>query len=147
MTVERPDLCARCGECCRTRPGAEEPERFLSAPDPVAATARALTSGDWVVVRHLGVRYLRPATVAERATGRVHVGAETSPCVFLDETGCRLPLAGRPRMCRDLEPWANGDCQATWDLPQAAQAWAPWARLVDDALGSISRSTAPPEGP
>jgi hypothetical protein len=137
MTGERPDLCARCGECCRTRPGAEEPERFLAQPDPAGALARALASGDWVLARHLGTRYPRPATLDERATGTVHAGAEHSPCVFLEATGCRLPFTDRPRMCRDLEPWANGDCQATWDLPQAALAWGPWQPLIDDALRRV----------
>ena len=133
MTNERPDLCAACGECCRTRPGAEEPARFLAAPDPAGALARALRSGDWVLARLAGIGYPRPATVAERATGTVHRGAEASPCVFLGESGCRLPFADRPRMCRELEPWANGDCQAGWDLPEATRAWAPCQGLVDDA--------------
>ena len=134
MTNERPAICAACGECCRTRPGAEEPARFLAAPDPIAALARALASGDWVLARHVGVRYPRPATLAERATGRVHEGAESAPCVLLGEAGCRLPFAERPRMCRELEPWANGDCRAGWDLPDAALAWAPWQGLVEAAL-------------
>lgn len=133
MTNERPPICAACGECCRTRPGAEEPARFLGEPDPAAALARALSSGDWVLARLAGIRYPRPATVAERETGTVHGGAEVSPCVFLGEAGCRMQFADRPRMCRELEPWANGDCQAGWDLPQAAQAWSPCQGLVDDA--------------
>jgi Fe-S-cluster containining protein len=140
VTGERPDLCARCGECCRTRPGAEDPERFLADADPAAALARALATGDWVLARHLGVAYPRPATLDERAGGTVHTGAETSPCVFLEARGCRLSFAGRPRMCRDLEPWANGDCQATWDLPDAAEAWAPWQGLVHQALRRLPGS-------
>lgn len=134
MTNERPGLCAACGDCCRTRPGAEDPARFLSAPDPVAALAEALASRDWVLCRLAGVGYLRPATVEERASGRVHPGAETSPCVFLGESGCRLAFEDRPRTCRELEPWANGDCQARWDLPQAVHAWASCQPLVDEVL-------------
>jgi Fe-S-cluster containining protein len=134
VTNERPAICAACGDCCRTRPGAEEPGRFLAAPDPAATLARALSSGDWVLARLAGIRYPRPATVMERATGSVHEGAEASPCVFLDEAGCRLPFADRPRMCRELEPWANGDCQAAWDLPQVVLAWAPCQGLVVDAV-------------
>jgi Fe-S-cluster containining protein len=143
VTNERPGICAGCGECCRTRPGAEAPERFLAEADPAAALARAFRSGDWVLARHLGVRYPRPATVDERVTGTVHAGAERSACVFLGTTGCTLPFAARPRMCRDLEPWANGDCQATWDLPQAAEAWIPWQGLVDEAL--CRKDVPPPE--
>ncbi len=127
---ERPALCAACGDCCRTRPGLEDPARFLAAPDPAAEVARALASGDWVLARVAGVRCLRPATVVERVTGRVHEGAETAPCVFLGEPGCRLPFADRPRMCRELEPWANGDCRPLWDLPDAARAWAPWQSIL-----------------
>ena len=139
MTNERPDLCAACGDCCRTRPGAEDPGRFLSAPDPSAALARALSSGDWVLASLAGVRYPRPATVVERATGAVHRGAEPACCVFLGAAGCRLPFGDRPRMCRELEPWANGDCQAGWDLPQAVQEWAACQGLVDDATRKPSR--------
>ncbi|MEI7703515.1 MAG: hypothetical protein WCK73_02845 [Deltaproteobacteria bacterium] len=134
MTNERPSLCASCGECCRTRPGLEEPARFLAAPDPAAALAAALGSGDWVLTRIAGVRCPRPATVDERASGRVHEGAENSPCVFLGEAGCRLPFDGRPRMCRELEPWAYGDCQVEWDLADASRAWAPLQGLLDAAL-------------
>jgi hypothetical protein len=133
VTNERPHLCAACGDCCRTRPGAEDPGRFLSASDPSAVLARALSSGDWVLASLAGVRYARPATVVERATGEVHRGAERACCVFLGAAGCRLPFGDRPRMCRELEPWANGDCQAGWDLPQAVQAWAACQALVDDA--------------
>lgn len=159
MTGERPDICAACGECCRTRPGVEAPERFLADADPAAALSRALASRDWVLARHVGVawsdgvpppdaerwrviRYPRPATTSERATGSVHTGAENAPCVFLEATGCRLPFAGRPRMCRELEPWANGDCRETWDLPHAARDWAPWQGLIDEALRQLSGSLA-----
>lgn len=134
MTNERPGLCASCGDCCRTRPGVEDPARFLSEPDPAAALAEALASRDWVLCRLAGVGHVRPATVEERATGRVHTGAEASPCVFLGESGCRLAFADRPRMCRELEPWANGDCQARWDLPEATRAWGACQGLVHDAL-------------
>ena len=155
MTNERPDLCSTCGECCRTRPGAEAPDRFLGAADPAGALAGALASGDWVVARHAGmaweggepppgadrwrtIRYPRPATVRERGTLVADAGADASPCVYLDPGGCRLPFEGRPRMCRELEPWANGECVAAWDLPQAARAWGPWQGLIDDALRRIS---------
>jgi hypothetical protein len=156
VTNERPDLCARCGgSCCRTRPGVEAPERFLAAPDPAAALAEALASGDWVLARQVGaawvdgvpppdeerwrvVRVPRPATRAERAAGAVAPGPDPSPCVFLGEAGCRLPFADRPRMCRDLEPWANGECVPAWDLPEAARAWAPRQALVEDALRRLA---------
>jgi len=149
-TNERPDLCGPCrGECCRTRPGLESPERFLAAPRPGAALAEAIASGDWVVVRQFGVpwvggvpppdelrwreiRCVRPATVAERAAGRALDGGEPSPCVFLGEGGCRLPYGGRPRMCRALEPSAGDGCEATWDRGDAARAWLPWQGLLPE---------------
>ncbi len=156
MTEERPDLCAPCGgACCRTRPGVESPERFLSAADPAGALAEALASGDWVLARQHGVRWEggtpppddvrwreirvpRPATVAERGAGLADPGPEPSPCVFLGDGGCRLSFGARPRMCRDLEPWADGECVAGWDLPDAARAWAPHQELVSDALRRLA---------
>ena len=167
MTNERPDLCAPCGgACCNARPGVEAPERFLAASDPAAALAAAIASGDWVLARQVGmawedgrpppdadrwrvVRIPRPATVAESARGAATTGLEPSPCVFLAPGGCRLPFPDRPRMCRELEPWANGECVATWDLPDAARAWAPWQSLVDEAARRAVSSPAtarPPPG-
>jgi hypothetical protein len=151
-TNQRPTLCAPCGgECCRTRPGVEAPERFLAADHPVAALAAALGSGDWVLLEHLGVPwrdgtpppeaerrriilYPRPATLLERETGRVLTSGEPSPCVFLEPGGCRLAFAARPRMCRSLVPSATGDCQAEWDRRAAALAWLPHQGLVSEAL-------------
>jgi len=149
---ERPGICGACGgECCLARPGIEAPERFLAAADPVAGLARALRSRDWLLLRHVGVPwvdgrppaeadryrtilYPRPATVEERASGGPFAGAERSPCVFLGPAGCALPYSGRPRMCRELEPSAAGDCETAWDQRSAALAWLPFQDLVGRAL-------------
>jgi Fe-S-cluster containining protein len=149
---ERAAICADCGgECCRNRPGIEAPDRFLAEPRPAEALASALASGDWVLLLHLGVPwvngepprtedryrailYPRPATVAERETGKVLCGAEPSPCVFLGTQGCALPFAGRPRMCQSLEPSASGECEGEWDQRSAALAWLPWQDLVAEAV-------------
>ena len=57
ITNERPGLCAACGDCCRTRPGVEEPARFLAAhpdfrllpaSDVLAAQNVALAMGDYL---------------------------------------------------------------------------------------------------
>jgi len=149
---ERLAVCRTCGgECCFTRPGIEAPGRFLAAPDPARALASALSSGDWVLLPHVGVpwvngeppppedryriiRYPRPATIAERATGSVFAGGERSPCVFLGPGGCRLGFEERPRMCQSLEPSAIGDCESPWDQRSAALAWLPFQDLVREAV-------------
>lgn len=152
---ERPDLCAACGgACCRARPGIEAPGRFLAAPDPAAALADALRSRDWLLAEHVGVpwvdgvpppdedryrllRYPRPATVAERADGTPAEGGDFADCVFLGTGGCRLPFEGRPRMCRSLEPAADGDCTAAWGRREAALAWLPHQELVAEAMRRV----------
>jgi Fe-S-cluster containining protein len=156
-TNERPSLCAECGgQCCRSRPGVEAVERFLAAADPVAALGAALASGDWVLADHVGlpwtdgvpppeperrrlIRYPRPATAAERGSGRASSDPAASPCVFLGEAGCRLAFADRPRMCRSLEPAVGFECEAAWDRLAAARDWAPWQAMVEAALGLAGR--------
>jgi len=148
--------CAACGgQCCLTRPGLEAPQRFLTAPDPAAALAAALASGDWVLAEHVGVpwvdgvpppeadrrrviRYPRPATVPERAARALLADAAAAPCVFLAPGGCRLAFEGRPRMCQSLEPDALGDCDAPWGRREAALAWLPQQALVAAALGRLA---------
>jgi Fe-S-cluster containining protein len=152
---EAPDLCAACGgACCRTRPGIEAPGRFLAAEDPASALAAALSSGDWLLAEHVGVpwvngvpppdedryrvlRYPRPATVGERAAGAPRPAGELADCVFLRPGGCRLPFAERPRMCRSLEPAADGDCVAAWGRREAALAWLPHQELVAEAMKRV----------
>lgn len=148
---ERPDVCVACGgACCRTRPGIEAPGRFLAAQDPAAALADALASGDWLLAEHIGVpwvngvpppdedryrviRYPRPATVAERAADGALPAGGSADCVFLQPGGCALAFAERPRMCRSLEPAADGDCVAAWGRREAALAWLPHQDLVAEA--------------
>jgi Fe-S-cluster containining protein len=147
---ERPDLCARCGgQCCLNRPGVESPDRFLAAPEPAAALARALATGEWVLAEHLGVpwvdgveppeaerrrliRYPRPATLAERERGG-GPRDEPAPCVFLEAAGCRLPFPDRPRMCRALEPAPGLECEGAWGRREAALAWLPEQGWVEEA--------------
>lgn len=154
---ERPDLCATCGgACCRTRPGIEAPARFLAAEEPAAALAAALSSRDWILAEHVGVpwvngvpppeedryrliRYPRPATVAERGAGGAPSPGDFAPCVFLGPGGCRLSFPDRPRMCRSLEPAADGDCVAAWGRREAALAWLPEQELVAEALRRLPR--------
>jgi Fe-S-cluster containining protein len=154
---ERPDLCAACGgACCRTRPGIEAPGRFLAAEDPAAALADALASRDWLLAEHVGVpwvngepppdedryrviRYPRPATVAERAPGGPLPPGDFADCVFLQAGGCRLPFERRPRMCRSLQPAADGDCIAAWGRREAALAWLPHQDIVAEATRRIGR--------
>src|SRR5512133_1609761 len=152
---ERPDLCAACGgACCRTRPGIEAPGRFLAAEDPVAALAEALRSRDWLLAEHVGLpwvdgvpppdeeryrvlRYPRPATVAEREAGGPLPPGDFADCVFLAPGGCRLPFPERPRMCRSLEPSADGDCVAAWGRREAALAWREHQEIVAAALALL----------
>jgi Fe-S-cluster containining protein len=147
---ERPDLCAGCGgRCCRTRPGIEAPDRFLAEPDPAAALAAALATGDWVLAEHVGVpwvdgveppeaerrrviRYPRPATLLERGGG----GAprdDLAPCTFLGEAGCRLSFDDRPRTCRALVPSPGFECEGDWGRREAALAWRPHQGWVEAA--------------
>jgi hypothetical protein len=159
---ERPDLCAGCGgQCCRTRPGIEAPDRFLATPDPVAALAAALASGDWVLAEHVGVpwvdgveptedqrrrliRYPRPATLAEQGLGGTPRDP-LAPCAFLDPDGCRLPFESRPRMCRALVPSPGCECETGWGRREAALDWLPHQGLVEAATRKGARPPPPRE--
>jgi Fe-S-cluster containining protein len=150
---ERLDLCAECGgQCCRTRPGIEAPERFLAGSDPAAALAEALASGDWVLAEHVGVpwergveppeaerrrviRYPRPATVRERGGGVPR--DDLAACTFLGEAGCRLAFADRPRMCRALVPTPGFECEGDWGRREAALAWLPHQGWVEAAWRAV----------
>lgn len=158
---ERLDLCAECGgQCCRSRPGMEAPERFLAASDPAAALAAALATGDWVLAEHVGVpwvdgveppeaerrrvlRYPRPATLAERGRGAPR--DELAPCVFLGEGGCRLAFDDRPRACRALVPTPGFECEGDWGRREAALAWLPHQAWVEAARRLAAE--APLSGP
>jgi hypothetical protein len=162
---EAPVLCGICGgECCRTKPGIEGPERFLTAGDPAEALYQALASGRWVLAEHYGVpraegieaapgdmdrllHYPRPATRREREPDLLLPEEEGNCCAFLGDSGCRLSFAGRPRMCRELEPDANFECTAAWTRRDAALAWLPWQQMVEEALrrltGAAARQTEP----
>ncbi len=157
-TNECPVLCSICGgECCRTKPGIDGPERVLAAEDPAEELVRFLTSGFWVLDRHYGtppggtsapgngdgerlIYYLRPATLVEREQGSLTAIPGPGECVFLAEEGCRLPFAERPRMCRALEPEVNFECSSSWTRGDAALAWLPCQQMVTAVVARLRLS-------
>jgi hypothetical protein len=150
-TNEDPSICARCGgDCCKTLPGIEWPERFLDSPDPVVTLMNLLLSGDWVLATHYGIPYKpenpppdeirfkkiyypRPATVEESGKGPLAQDAVGS-CCLLGTDGCRLEFQERPRLCRELVPEKSGHCSARVNKGDAALAWLPHQHIVLDAL-------------
>ena len=131
-------LCARCGgDCCLTRPGIEEPERFTLMPDPVAALSAGLASGVLTIEVHYGkpytpgittpepgciIYYPRPSRYCE-CTVAPPDGVPADACHHLTTTGCRLPFEQRPRACRALTPQTDFNCQSDWGRREAALAW------------------------
>lgn len=156
-------LCARCGgQCCRTKPGIEEPERFLNGNDLTDGLEQALTSSNWVMEEHLGIpygpgetapdpdrliRYPRPATLAEQQQPGISPLPGSGVCVFLTDSGCRLPFAERPRLCRELVPDVCFECESPWGRREAALAWLPWQDQVTDLLARLSQTEEAPSWP
>lgn len=147
-------ICGACGgECCRTRPGIESPERFLAAANPAEELAHLLASGLWVLDTHYGVPYdpekgekgdpdriilyPRPATRQERAEGSLQVVPGAGECVLLGDRGCTLPFEERPRACRALEPASDFACTSSWTRFDAAREWQHHQDMVDEALALV----------
>jgi len=154
-------LCHACGgECCRTRPGIEAPERFLAEANPAEALALLLASGLWVLDRHYGIPYSpekgeqgdpdriilypRPATRTEHATRSIFALPGEGECVLLGNDGCTLPFAERPKACQALEPAAGFACTSTWSRFDAAREWVSHQDMVNEALAILG---SPPDHP
>ncbi|HEY6009804.1 MAG TPA: hypothetical protein VIU40_15870 [Geobacteraceae bacterium] len=157
-TNECPVLCSICGgECCRTKPGIDGPERVLATPDPAEALFLLINSGFWVLDQHYGthpageavddgderpIHYPRPATLVEREEMSFLAIPGPGECVFLGVEGCLLPFAERPRMCRALEPEVNFECRTSWTRRDAALVWLPSQEMVAAVLARLrSRCT------
>ena len=153
-------ICNACGgDCCRTRPGIESPERFLAANNPAEELARLLASGLWVLDTHYGVPYdpekgehgdpdriilyPRPATRQEHAEGSLQVVPGAGECVLLGDNGCTLPFAERPRACQALEPAADFACSSSWTRFDAAREWMHHQDLVTKALALLGSTSSP----
>lgn len=153
-------LCTLCGgECCKTKPGIEAPERFVRGSSVETLLTEALSSGLWVLDRHRGVPtaaetkpderdrfitiwYPRPATIRERSEGALFGSGEAGACVFLTESGCRLSFADRPLMCSALEPDVAFECSSSWTRLDAALAWLPFRQQVINVLKGLPQAEA-----
>ena len=137
---ENINICRECrGKCCKRYAGAAIPDDIMQNFDGLLedAVSAALGSGDWVVdwwegdPRGLDYDdpkavscgyYLRPRCSTD--SNRLFIGSWGGICLFLTNTGCRLPLEKRPITCRELEPKADGDCFLHGGGKQkAALAW------------------------
>jgi len=149
---EHRSICARCGgQCCRTRPGIEAPDRFLAQTDPAAALTELLARREWVLETHYGVPYTpgvtapdpgriihypRPATVGEQSRSDADLSA-ADDCIYLTPTGCSLAFEARPRMCRELIPDSCFECETPWGRREAALAWLPHQDIVQAATAIL----------
>ena len=145
------ETCASCGgDCCKTLPGIEWPERFLACQKPAEALANLLGSGRWVLAAHYGIPYdpatpppdevrfrkfyyPRPATTDEEGKGP-HASATTGSCCFLGEHGCQLSFFERPRLCRELVPDKGLNCYSPVGKRDAALAWFNHQDLIEQCL-------------
>ncbi len=144
---ESKQICSSCGgDCCRTKPGIEAPERFQAGEELAESLAEHLASGYWVLDHHYGLPptqdspgipaadlelfYPRPANRGELHMESNLPAEKAMECVFLDHSGCRLPFAERPLMCRALKPAADFNCSSDWTRREAALSWYPWQQEV-----------------
>lgn len=148
--VEDRETCRECGGvCCKFMPGPLFPEDLSEISVP--ALVELLTSRLWQVDSYdsefFGY-FLRP-----RALGDYYEDCVYSPtwgrvtCVFLGESGCKLPLEKRPEGCRTLIPDPSGppkDCEVPYDeyhsnvKHAAAVAWAPYQEDIRKAMETAS---------
>lgn len=149
---EHRSICARCGgQCCRTRPGIEAPERFLALPDPATALAELLLRHEWMLETHYGVpytpgvtapdpdriiQYPRPATVIEQRADNKDQ-SRSDDCTYLTPTGCSLAFEARPRMCRELIPDSCFECESPWGRREAALAWLHHQDIIQAATAAL----------
>ncbi len=136
-------LCASCGQCCKTMPGAMAPGDLPG--DPVAAAAELVRTGRWCLDWWEGdterggplsqVYYLRPAIKGHE--GEVHHAGWRGECTFLGEQGCTLPRDSMPTGCRALRPTevTGKACVNSYDKPQVAPDWRPMQTGLVAELG------------
>lgn len=125
-------------------PGSASPEDF-GAPVRAVMVERAtaaLASRDWAVDYWEGElkgfespRYLRPATTAGKAGGRLIDPSYGGACVFHGLTGCQI-FETRPVGCRGLEPGTDSrKCSVRHSSKEEiAAAWGPYQSVIEAAL-------------
>lgn len=138
-------LCASCGKCCKSLPGAHLPDDF--GIDMLEQVRAALASGRYAIDWWEGdviedgdlssVMFLRPATKGKE--GVVYDPSWGGECTFLTDTGCSLHRSKMPAECKALRPTRtpDGDCPSELDKEAAARAWRPYQsllRLIGDAV-------------
>jgi Fe-S-cluster containining protein len=142
---ENNDLCSACkGQCCKHIPGATHPSDWKSQRALASALMAMSYSIDaWENTRyediHLDkVYYVRPAVVCRSHEVGVYDLSWGGPCVFLEDTGCRLQLPQRPLQCRMLEPRSGfygrgtGHCWGHVSRRQTVLAWLPYQRVLQN---------------
>ena len=143
---ENHELCSRCkGQCCRHVPGATHPSDWKSQRALTKALIAGLYAVDaWENTRYEDIRpdkvyYVRPAIVYDLHDVRVYDLTRGGPCVFLEDTGCRLQLPQRPLECRMLEPRSGffgrgtSHCWGHVSRRQTVLAWLPYQRVLEKA--------------
>jgi Fe-S-cluster containining protein len=115
--IENKKICSECGgDCCKNLPGNYYPSDFdLPEENPTKNDFKKLKkiisketiAIDWWEGLKSPKYFLRPSIKDVKRKFDPSWGGE---CIFLTDSGCKLPYNKRPLECRKLEPIETGDC-------------------------------------
>ena len=138
-------LCA--GGCCKRYAGATYPDDF-ERPLSVSLV-KAFRSGNWSIDwwepasiyddqgdwigTEPTIYYVRPAHTRVKWPGSLFDPSWGGTCVFLTESGCRLPADTRPVVCRDTHRVSPEKCHGEANKKSATDAWEPFQAVIRHA--------------
>ena len=145
-------VCGMCkGKCCKNLPGALHPDDVVDCTKEGIRKLleRGDVSIDWYYSRYTKRfhrnrgYYLRFRTAHGPVIDPVYL-VNDGRCLHLTENGCDLPFDERPYGCKSLVPKAESTqplklcCTSTYGSFQAAEAWEPYWKILDDLVEELS---------
>ena len=141
LTSNKPNVeadsehCKACGGyCCNHMSGATYPNDFKKPLHD--SLVEAFKSGEWSIDWWEGetpIHYVRPKHLKVKWGGSLLDPSWGGVCVFLTESGCRLPADKRPAECRSLHKTDGGSCVAEHNKETAAIAWKRFQKVITKA--------------
>jgi Fe-S-cluster containining protein len=145
LTSDKPNVdadsehCKACGgRCCSKMSGATYPNDFKKPLHD--SLVKAFKSGEWSIDWWEGeesLHYVRPRHLKVKWEKSLLDPSWGGVCVFLTESGCRLPADKRPAECRSLHWIKPKKCKAEHNKETAAIAWKRFQKVIFAAAKEV----------